>query len=96
MITYGLASYNNIVSVKECTHYTLSSYKEYDKLLHLNTVNSIHSIFKRMIAQYRGVATKHLNRYCALLVFIRKYAQMDDNEMMQMLKVNIRKTKIFS
>ena len=95
MITDALASYNNIVALKAFTHYTLSSHKDYNNLLHLNTVNSIHSIFKSMIRQYRGVATKYLNRYCALLVFVRKYAQMDDNEMMLLMRQQINKSSIF-
>lgn len=95
LLTDGLQSYNDIVALKACTHYTLTSHKEYNNLLHLNTVNSIHSIFKRMLSQYRGVATKYLNRYCALLVFIRKCAQMDGNEMLQIIKQDIRFVNIF-
>ena len=90
MITDKLSSYNEIVTIKACIHYTLSSYKEYNNLLHLNTVNSIHSKLSNMIQQFRGVATKYLNRYCALLLFIRKFMQMDDGEMMEIMIRNLK------
>ncbi|HZJ86820.1 MAG TPA: IS1595 family transposase [Erysipelothrix sp.] len=90
VITDKLRSYNELITIKACVHYTLSSHKEYNNLLHLNTVNSIHSKLSKMIQQFRGVATKYLNRYCALLLFIRKFMQMDDGEMMEIM---IRKLK---
>lgn len=95
MITDHLTSYNDLVESKKCKHYTLSDYTQYNKLLHMNTVNSIHSIFKGMIRQFRGVATKYLNRYCALLIFVREFAQMDDNEMMSLMRDKIRNVDIF-
>lgn len=94
MITDGLASYNHIVALKVCIHYTLSSYKEYDKLLHLNTVNIIPSLLKQRISKYHGVTTKYLNRYTALLIFPRKFSNMDDNEMMQIVKRDINEATI--
>ena len=63
--------------------------------MHLNTVNSIHSIFQSMIRYYRGVATKYLNRYRALFIFLRKYAGMDDNEMMHLIKHQVKIKKFF-
>ena len=90
MITDKLASYNEIITLKACTYYTLSTYKKYDNLLHLNTVNGIHRKLKEMIRFYRGVATKYLNRYCALLVFLRNFMQMDDLEMMAIMSSKLR------
>ena len=53
-------------------------------------MNSIHSKLSKMIQQFRGVATKYLNRYCALLLFIRKFTQMDDGEMMEIMIRNLK------
>lgn len=80
LITDGLHSFNKLATIRAQKHYIVKNLKEYTNLIHINTVNSIHSLFKSMIRQYRGVATKYLNRYCALLVFIRRYLQMDDNK----------------
>lgn len=95
MITDKLASYNDIITLKACTHYTLSTHKKYDNLLHLNTVNGIHSKLKEVIRNYRGVATKYLNRYCALLVFLRNFKQMDDNEMMPIILGKLRSSDYY-
>ena len=46
MITDTLASYNEIITLKTCTHYMLSIHNKHDNLLHLKTVNGIHSNLK--------------------------------------------------
>jgi len=43
---------------------------------HINTVNGLHSFIKGRYDQYRGVATKYLNRYNAL--FSKAYGNGDD------------------
>lgn len=85
LLTDGLRSFNDISKVKNCTHHVLVSHKEYDNLLHLNTVNYIHGVFNRMIAQYRGVSSKYLKRYSALLRFVRLFQDMDFEEIMSIL-----------
>lgn len=51
LLTDGLQYYKDIVAIKACTHYPLTSYKENNNLLHLNTVNNTYGIFKRMTSQ---------------------------------------------
>lgn len=96
LITVGLKCFNKLVTYKACNHYILSGFKSYDNLIHLNTVNSLHSTFKGMIRTYRGVATKYLNRYCALLIFVRKYMQMDNEEKLTIMLNNLKKNGIYS
>ena len=48
----------------------LMGHESYDRLYHLNTVNSLHSRIKAMFRQLRGVASKYLNRYLALFTII--------------------------
>lgn len=40
--------------------------KEKDSFFNINSVNSLHAFIKNKYNQYRGVATKYLNRYLAL------------------------------
>ena len=40
--------------------------KRADKVYHMNTVNNFHCFIKNRIANFRGVATKYLNRYNGL------------------------------
>ena len=47
--------------------------KESASFFNLNTVNNLHSFIKRRYIEYRGVATKYLNRYN--LVFRAAYRQ---------------------
>jgi len=55
---------------------------------HINTVNGLHSFIKGRYDQYRGVATKYLNRYNAL--FSKAYGNGDDltNEVYKILMTN--------
>ena len=47
--------------------------KESASFFNLNTVNNLHSFIKHRYIEYRGVATKYLNRYN--LVFRAAYRQ---------------------
>ena len=58
----------------------LKGRESYDKVYHLNTVNGLHSRFKAMIRQYRGVSTKYLNRYLALFMVL-SCSNMNMNEL---------------
>lgn len=86
----GAQCYDKVAREKSCKLVCLKTHKSYNKVEHLNTVNSIHSMIKKKLANYRGVATKYLNRYLSLFVFIRRYMQMDDNEIMEIIipKIN--------
>lgn len=66
----GSNSYNKLVSETHSTKMVLVGHKSYNKLYHLNTVNSIHSRLSSMLQQFRGIATKYLNRYLALFTLL--------------------------
>lgn len=66
----GAKSYNKLADFTNCKKVELVGHETYDKVQHLNTVNGVHSRFKEMIRQYKGVASRYLNRYLALLSVI--------------------------
>jgi len=66
----GASSYNYLAEKTDCEKISLVGHENYNKVYHLNTVNSLHSRFKEMLRTFRGVATKYLNRYAALFVLI--------------------------
>ena len=65
ILTDGLRSYNVFSGIPGCSVLDVNV-EEKDGFLNLNTVNSLHSFIKETYKQYRGVATKYLNRYNAL------------------------------
>lgn len=73
MLTDGGKGYGGLASHVQCKQVVLIGHESYDKVYHLNTVNGLHSRFKNMIRQYRGVATKYLNRYAALFTLIAHF-----------------------
>ena len=76
--TDGTDCYNSLAECKNC------------KVVHLNVVNHIHSVIKNKLAQYRGVATKYINRYTALFVYMCRFMEMDINELYEKLAWMIR------
>lgn len=59
----GLRSYSVLpCTVEDCSHIDAGQ----KKFFNLNTVNSFHSMIKRIYKDYRGVATGYLNRYNTL------------------------------
>ncbi len=66
----GATSYNYLAEKTNCDKISLVGHESYNKVYHLNTVNSLHSRFKEMLRTFRGVATKYLNRYTALFALI--------------------------
>lgn len=81
----GISSYDDLAKQTDCGIKHLEGHESYNEVEHLNTVNSIHSSIKNTIAFYRGVATKYMNRYMALFVFIRRFMGMDNNEKEEIL-----------
>ncbi len=73
MLTDGGKGYSGLASHVKCKQVVLIGHESYDKVYHLNTVNGLHSRFKNMMRQYRGVATKYLNRYAALFNLISHF-----------------------
>jgi len=88
----GIDVYDELAVVTGSDIKHLYGHESYNKVEHLNTVNSIHSMIKNCIRQYRGVSTRYLNRHNALFVFMRRFMEMDDNEISELL---IRKIKWF-
>ena len=66
----GATSYNYLAEKTDCQKVSLVGHESYNKVYHLNTVNSLHSRFKEMLRKFRGVATKYLNRYATLFALI--------------------------
>ena len=90
LINDGLFSNYELIKQNHLTSMIVSDHHEYTEVLHLNTVNNMHSGFKNLYRFYRGVSSKYLNRYLALYVFIRRFIGMDDQEK---LMVFLQKTK---
>lgn len=83
LYTDGLSSYDELAKERNCTIKHLKGYETYNKVEHLNTVNCIHSIIKNAIRQYRGIATKYINRYASLFVFYRRYQESNQHEIVE-------------
>lgn len=78
--TDGLPVYNSLITSKHCGHKVVKTAKDYDKVNHLNNVNSFHSRIEAQYTKYRSVATKYINRYAALFIMQRKYRNMEPME----------------
>lgn len=89
----GINCYDNLANNAECKIIHLKGHESYNKVEHLNTVNSIHSKIQRQIATYRGVASKYINRYNALFVFMRAFRDMDRNEITDIVIDKIRNSQ---
>ena len=64
--TDGKTSYNRLLEDKHCPSRKLKDHTTYNCVDHLNNVNCLHSLIEQWYAKARGVATKYINRYCAL------------------------------
>ena len=74
------SSYNKLTEKLGSTRKILSTHEEYDKVNHLNTVNSFHSFIETWYVHMRGVATKYINRYAALFNVRWLCRGLDDSE----------------
>jgi len=90
LINDGLFSNYELIKQNQLTSMIVSDHHEFTDVLHLNTVNNMHSGFKTLYRYYRGVSSKYLNHYLALYVFIRCFIGMDNQEK---LMVFLQKTK---
>lgn len=89
--TDGLQGYSSLLEEKDCTHKILESKESYDSVNHLNNVNSFHSRIQKQYTEYRGVATKYINRYNALFVLQHEYRGMDSQEYLLLILGRLRK-----
>ena len=94
MICDGAASYNKLAELLECKKVELIGHESYDKVHHLNTVNNLHSRFKKMLGQYRGVASKYLNRYLALFTVMVSCAKSSIDESADDLRRLLSKMRV--
>lgn len=83
--TDGDASYRKLIKEANCDLVVLKNHASYNQVEHLNTVNSIHSFIQGQLSAFRGVASKYMNRYMSLFVWIRRFLDMDDNEKLPLL-----------
>ena len=70
----------------------VSDHQAFTPVIHLNTVNNMHSGFKELYRHYRGVSTKYLSRYLALYIFMRRFMGMDNQEKLMVLLANAKET----
>jgi len=90
----GITSYNYLAEQKSCEKVSLVGHESYNKVYHLNTVNSLHSRFKAMMRKLRGVATKYLNRYAALFSLIAMTAERSATEAADQVRRSLRSLRL--
>ena len=90
----GAAGYNLLAEKTECEKVALVGHESYNKVYHLNTVNSLHSRFKEMMRKFRGVATKYLNRYAALFTLIAMCADRPVTEVADQVRRSLRAIRL--
>ncbi|MBQ1491467.1 MAG: IS1595 family transposase [Blautia sp.] len=69
-MTDGLAGYSALKKMASCQ--VVNAKKAESTFYHINHVNNLHSQFKDRYEHYRGVATKYMNRYLALMSKVYK------------------------
>lgn len=94
IINDGIFSYQQLIKKVKAIDIVKNDYRDYDELLHLNTVNMIHSKLKTMIRYYRGVATKYLKRYISLFIFMMDFKGMDKQEKLMILIEKMKQSSI--
>lgn len=82
----GAQSYNGLVEHTHSKKVELIGHESYDKVYHLNTVNGLHSRFKAMMRQFRGVSTKYLNRYAALFTLLAQSVMLPLQETTDLIR----------
>lgn len=87
---WGALSDYDLIQQNKLTSLVVSEHQTFTPVIHLNTVNRLHSGFKKLYRHYRGVSTKYLSRYLALYVFMCHFIGMDNQEK---LKFFLAKTK---
>lgn len=90
----GAASYNLLAEITDCQKVSLVGHEAYNKLYHLNTVNSLHSRFKEMMRKLRGVASKYLNRYAALFSILAMNVNRSASEAADHLRCALRPLRV--
>ena len=89
----GKAAYNALLTAKKCDARVLGDHTTYTSVDHLNNVNSFHNTIETWYGRYRGVASKYLNRYCALFTLVREYMGCDIQEILLSITNRLRHIK---
>jgi hypothetical protein len=92
-LTVDCPSYNKLIAALESGSKVVSSYKDYDRVNHLNNVNSFHSLIGRWYNKMGGVASKYINRYAALFNIRFQVGRMDPSEALLLVKSRLRGIK---
>ena len=92
LINDGLFSNYDLIQQNKLTSMVVSDHQAFTSVIHLNTVNNMHSGFKQLYRNYRGVSTKYLSRYLALCVFMRRFMGMDDQEKLMVFLAKSKET----
>lgn len=67
MITDGNTSYNRLAGVLSAKRSIVGDCTDHYAPENLNSINSLHSKFKQCYREYRGVASKYINRYASCI-----------------------------
>lgn len=79
--TDGTTIYDKVLEERAC-HHVIVDDAQRDSTNHINNVNSFHSAVDLQYRKYRGVATKYINRYCALFKVQKDCQGMDGDEVL--------------
>ena len=91
----GKTAYNQLIDLKRCECRVVGDHSSYTSVDHLNNVNSFHSMIEGWYQCYRGVASKYLNRYCALISIAREYMGCDIQEILLSITKRLRSISDF-
>lgn len=57
-----------------------------DGVYHIQTVNNLHTRFRKFMCKYNGVATKYLNHYVGLFIWLENYKKINNVNLINELK----------
>ncbi len=76
----GKTAYNKLLEDKHCPSRVLKDHTTYNCVDHLNNINCLHNLIEQWYAKARGIATKYINRYCALWSIRYMFRDCDSQE----------------
>lgn len=94
--TDGKTSYRKVLEDRHCSTRVVKDHTTYNAVDHLNNVNYLHSMIEKWYEKARGVATKYINRYCALWSLMYIFRDCDKQEtLLKVLSALRGKTQYF-
>jgi len=91
--TDDCASYNKLIAKLGSGRKVVSTHKDYDKVNHLNNVNSFHSLIEKWYSNMGGVASKYINRYAVLFNVRFQVGKMNPSEALLLVRSRLRAIK---